>query len=185
MPIFVGLDLSYVSPGLCLFDSKHKQFDWKHCNFYSYGTYSLPSFKNFNFIQSTDDWINDIDRYKRIVDWINDCLPLHNNIIVTMEGYSMGSKGKVFAIAECGGLVKYNFYTRNIKYNLVSPNNVKKFATGIGKGNKEPMFEAWLKETSFDLKDYIQPKRKLGSPTTDIIDSYWLCKMGYINVMNQ
>ena len=61
---------------------------------------------------------------------------------------------------------------------LIAPTAIKKFATGKGNANKELMYESFLKETSRNLQEELVVKsEKIGNPTSDIVDSYYICKI--------
>src|ERR1039458_47355 len=96
-----------------------------------------------------------------------------------IEDYSFGSKGRVFNLAENMGLLKYKFWKYDMKFDLVPPTVLKKFATGKGNAKKEDMYENFVKETGVDLQEKLFPGRKLGNPVTDIVDSYYLMKWGF------
>ena len=53
---------------------------------------------------------------------------------------------------------------------------------GRDKGNadKDMMYEAFLKETKIDLKKIFDTD-KVGNPISDIVDSYYIAKVGYKN----
>ena len=90
----------------------------------------------------------------------------------------MGSKGKVFHIAENTGILKYTLYKNKVKYATVPPTVVKKFASGKGNSKKEQMYEAFIKETGTDLIKLLSYEKQLGNPITDIVDSFYLAKYG-------
>lgn len=130
-------------------------------HFYSY---SYPSHSNL-----------DIDRYSRLAEWVCTIAKFTEHDIISIEGYSMGSVGAVFSIAENTAILKNALYLNNIKYNVVAPTTLKKYATGKGNADKLQMYERFTKETQTDpRKVYDGEKAKLGSPFTDIADSYWL-----------
>ena len=60
------------------------------------------------------------------------------------------------------------------------PSVVKKGATGKGNADKDMMYEAFLKETKIDLKKIFDTD-KVGNPVSDIVDSYYVAKVGYEN----
>jgi len=95
---------------------------------------------------------------------------------VMIEDYSFGSKGRVFNLAENCGLLKYLLYINGYKFFTVPPTVVKKFATGKGNATKEKMYEAFIAETQIDLHNIISPTTKLGSPTTDIVDAWYIAR---------
>jgi Holliday junction resolvasome RuvABC endonuclease subunit len=97
---------------------------------------------------------------------------------VAIEDYSYGSQGKVFHIAENTGLMKWKVWQAEINYKLLPPTVIKKFATGKGNANKEKMYESFLQETSRNLQEELVIKStKIGNPVSDIVDSYYICKM--------
>ena len=89
----------------------------------------------------------------------------------------MGSKGRVFNIAENTGVLKYKLWQSRIPVTITPPTTIKKFATGKGNADKFAMYEAFKKETKVDLRKEISPNKKdVGNPVSDIIDSYYICK---------
>ena len=98
---------------------------------------------------------------------------------IALEGYSFGSKGhRLFQIAENTGVLKYKLYQAGIPVEVLPPSQVKKFATKKGNANKEKMYDAFLEETGVDLMKEITPlKKDIGNPVSDIIDSYYICKL--------
>ena len=97
-------------------------------------------------------------------------------VIVLIEDYSFGSKGKVFNLAENCGILKYMLYKAEYKFFTVPPTVVKKYATGKGNATKEKMYETFLNETFIELHNIISPTTKLGSPTTDIVDAWYIAR---------
>jgi crossover junction endodeoxyribonuclease RuvC len=100
--------------------------------------------------------------------------------LVVIEGYAMGfagkkkggesvgpSTGRLFDLGELGGVVKYTLYNRGIKFILVTPGQLKKFATGKGNGPKSNVRVGVLKKWTLDFED------------DNICDSYVLARMGF------
>ena len=54
---------------------------------------------------------------------------------------------------------------------------VKKGATGKGNADKDKMYEAFVNETKIDLKKIFDTE-KVGNPISDIVDSYYIMKVG-------
>lgn len=67
-------------------------------------------------------------------------------------------------------------YKAGYKFFTVPPTVVKKSATGKGNATKEKMYEAFVNETGIDLHNIISPTTKLGSPTTDIVDAWYIAR---------
>jgi hypothetical protein len=173
--ILAGIDLSLNSPGITIYEGDPLKFCWTECYFHSYSKYNISDFNNFRFYPYMK-WKIDSERYMNIAQW---ALGLTMDCdVIAIEGYSFQSKGRsVFQIAENGGLLKYKIWRAKIDLKIYPPSKIKKFATLKGNANKNLMYDAWLAETKFDLKKKIQPKRKLASPTSDIVDSYYILKL--------
>ena len=97
---------------------------------------------------------------------------------IFIEGYSFGSKGLVFNLAENMGTLKHKLYVLNKRFKSIVPGQIKKNATGKGNADKLKMYEQFVKDTNIDLvKEFEQTK--LNNPVTDIVDSYYIAKYGY------
>jgi len=107
-----------------------------------------------------------------------------NQPIIFIEGYSFGSKGQgVFQIAENCGILKYRLLEEEYGYRTVVPSVVKKGATGKGNADKDMMYEAFCKELpDYNLKKSFDTE-KVGNPLSDIVDSYYIKKVGYDNLL--
>jgi Holliday junction resolvasome RuvABC endonuclease subunit len=91
----------------------------------------------------------------------------------------MGSKGRVFHIAENTGILKYRLWKYGVDFEAVPPTVIKKFATGKGNADKEKMQTAFVAENNLDIKFELGMTEKQWNPSSDIIDAYWICKYGY------
>jgi len=86
--------------------------------------------------------------------------------------------GRVFNLAENTGILKYKLYQAGIPVDILEPTKVKKFFTEKGNADKPKMYDTFLKETGVDLQQIITPnKTLLGSPVTDIVDAFAICKL--------
>lgn len=118
-----------------------------------------------------------IQRFDEISEWaysvVWDC------DLVIIEGYSMGSRGHVFDIAENTALLKYKLYREDIPIHICPPTTLKKFATGKGNSDKDAMYSSFKEFTEVNLRKLFNYKgKKIGSPISDIVDSYYLAKYG-------
>ena len=135
-------------------------------------------YKNIEGSQQIKKYELPEERYDFISDWAMDILISHNIEDIAIEDYSYGSQGKVFHIAENTGLLKWKMWNADMNYNLLAPTVIKKFATGKGNANKEKMYESFLIETSRNLNEELEIKsEKIGNPVSDIVDSFYICKM--------
>jgi Holliday junction resolvasome RuvABC endonuclease subunit len=183
MILCAGIDFSLTSPAICTF--KGDKWTLDTCNFH-YLTSTKKhavSVKNKYFGTMHKAWVTKEERFAFITDWAIQIV--WGCDYVLLENYAFAGKGKVFDIAECTGLLKQKMYLNNIKFDVVAPTTIKKFATGKGNATKEDMYEAFLGQTSKGHKlqkifDAPNPE-KVGSPVSDIVDSYFICKYYHIH----
>ena len=176
--IIAGIDYSMRSPSICIFTGTEKEsFTFERCKFHfltdtkKYANFFLTNVYGSRF----QDWNTDCQRYKSIADWAIDHLIGCDEI--ALEGYSFGSKGKVFHIAENTGILKYKIHNIGIPLDTIAPTSIKKFATGKGNADKIKMHTSFMQETGINLREEITPKKTVVSnPVSDIIDSYYICK---------
>lgn len=185
--IHCGIDYSMTCPAICIYsggdlsDLNNFKFHYlapnkKYEGVFENGFITGHIYPTF----STQE-----ERFDKISDWVLSCIlkscptdtGLNTDIRVTIEGYAMGAKGKVFHIAENTGLLKYKLYKQHIPFDNPAPTTVKKFATGKGNAKKEAMYEAFFDDTSIDLEKILDCKRDK-NPVNDIADAYWMCKYG-------
>lgn len=123
---------------------------------------------------------SEMERFNNITEWAMSILRKYKVDFVCVEGYSMGSKGKVFNIAENTGILKHTLWKNNIEFITPSPTTVKKHFTGKGNANKTQMFEAYLEKTGFDVASILGTKPD-GNPVSDVVDSYAMLCYGFEN----
>lgn len=181
--MIAGIDYSLSSPALCVFDEE-KEFKFENCNFVIFYNkkIKLDNIKTLCYPK----YASEIERYMKLSSMVIDnVITFHKRTRkILIEDYAYSATGRVFHIAENTGILKQQLYYNSLRYDVVAPTTVKKFATGKGNANKEVMHETFKQETGVDLKEIIQPTRKLNSPTTDIIDSYYICKLLYESIKN-
>ena len=177
----IGIDYSLTSPAICV----TKDFKFENSQFYyltNKKKYIGPMSKNiFGF--EHQEYNTPIHRFSQISDWAFDTIKetIHTPQKVFIEGYSFGSKGQaVFQIAENCGILKYRLQQMGIDYETIVPSVVKKGATGKGNADKDMMYESFSKETNTDLKKMFDVQ-KIGNPVSDIVDSFYIAKVGYEN----
>tara|TARA_Y100000310_G_C20457454_1_gene703730 strand:+ start:233 stop:802 length:570 start_codon:yes stop_codon:yes gene_type:complete len=183
--IIAGIDYSMRSPSICTFaGTERESFTYDRCKFFfltdtkKYANFFLKNIHGSRF----QDWNCDFQRYKSIADWAIDHLMGCDQIAI--EGYSMGSKGKTFNIAENTGILKYKIHNLGIPLEVVPPTTIKKFATGKGNADKEKMHKSFVNEVGLDLKQQITPdKSSVSNPVSDIVDSYYICKYLYDKII--
>lgn len=177
---YFGIDYSMTSPAVCIFDDAAGEFNFNNC-YVHYLTQTKKYEKNFENVQGHYfEYQNDMHRYEIISSFFLDrILEKEPGVIVYIEDYSMGSKGRVFNIAENTGVLKYRFYQFQVSYETVPPTVIKKFATGKGNADKARMQEVFESENCIRLKEELNQTEKQWNPSSDIIDSYYICKYGF------
>jgi crossover junction endodeoxyribonuclease RuvC len=99
----------------------------------------------------------DPQRFSDIAEKIMD--ELEPNDVITIEGFSYGSKGKGVSFQYgLGWIIRHTLLERGYKYTEVPPTSVKKFATGKGNTKKDemvlPIFKKWgFEHTSDNVRD--------------------------------
>lgn len=175
MTTVVGIDYSLTCPCVCV--ARDTDFHNSYFHYLTDRKSAVGKFKNI-FGDEHDEYLTDQQRYENSASWvINIVKDLEPDTHIMIEDYSFGSKGRVFNLAENCGIMKYLLYKGNYRFHTVPPTVVKKFATGKGNSNKDAMYEAFIKETNFDLISILTPKSKLvGNPVSDIVDAWYLAK---------
>jgi len=172
----IGVDYSLSSPCVCVFEGD--SFTFENCKFYYLTNNKKYDIDSNNILGDLfEEYDCNENRYFNITDWVLTKLKECDNVY--LEGYSMGSTGMVFSIAENAGLLKHYLWKRKLEYHVVAPTVIKKFATGKGNANKERLQECFIEETGVDIKKMLNMTEKQWNPSSDIIDAYYIAKYGY------
>lgn len=119
------------------------------------------------------EWNTDSERYGNLASWALDRFPIGSSI--GLENFAMHAIGRMTAIAENVGVLKYLLYRRGHSVpTMISPTACKKFATGNGRASKDDMVESFEHETGLDSESARKAK-------DDIADAYFLCK--YVHML--
>lgn len=176
-----GIDYSYSCPAIAIYCGDDDKFSFEACRFF----YLIDTKKYCGTFRGNikgellSPYKCDEERYDNIACWAMSILIEHEITHVFIEGYSMGSSGKVFNIAENAGCLKNKMWSCDIPITTVPPTTVKKFARGKGSGNKDDMHEAFQTLTGINLQAEICPdKGKVSSPVGDIVDAFFILKYG-------
>ena len=179
----VGIDYSLNSPAICIAGD---DFDFNKCSFHFLTSKKkhIGKFGKNIFGYEIKDYKTPIERFTNISTWALDIIHKHkkDTAKVFIEGYSFGSKGQaVFQIAENCGILKYRLQmSPSILYDTIVPSVIKKHASGKGNADKQLMYDSFKDHTKKDLMKMFD-MGKLNNPVTDIIDSYYIAKVGYEN----
>lgn len=100
---------------------------------------------------------------------------------VALEGPAYGAKGKLFEIGQSAGAVKYPLYRFGCALRVYDPLSIKMFATGEGNADKLDMYNHFIQKKGIhyfeSLNLPVVNKDKGVSPTSDIIDAYWIAHL--------
>ena len=196
MEIFVGIDPSLNSTGLCIEFYENNQFikdmyyiikpnklskkeiaaKEKLLNFdyILYDKIDLSLYADNNLFSEYWKTINMIRIVKSIKNCIYDNVQgrLNYNLHIVQEGISYGSSIRTKSIFDLAGLnymIRNEFIEKeNITFFIVPPTHIKKFATGIGNCKKELIIDLF-KNTHKELANNL-PK------IDDIADAYYMSK---------
>jgi len=176
-----GIDLSLSSPSICIFSGS--EFNFKDCYFYFLtNLVKHGKLHNERLMGSVFEKYNSQEeRYHKISCWALKVLAKHYVSQVYIEDYAYAATGRVFHIAENGGVLKYRLWSSKYEVFTIAPTVIKKFASGKGNANKEQMQVAFINETQYNVKYILGMSDKKWNPSSDIIDSYFICKYGYEN----
>ena len=167
-------------PALCIFDTE-LDFTFQNCDFYYLIDKKTKIIEEGNIhgeYYSKDS--ENVKRFDHISDWAITILKNQKVTHVYLEGYSMGSRGRVFHIAENTGVLKQKIYKEGITCEVVPPSTWKKEVVGKGNADKQHVYESM----NVDLKPIFKSK-SITSPINDIADSYFICKYGSLTFVSK
>ena len=159
-----------------------KEWSFNNCHFFAITDRkkSVIHQKGFLWVAQSEDYITQEERIDHLATTFVGWCQQWGVEKVYIEDYAFAARGKIFHIGENCGVLKHQLYKAGISINVVSPPTIKKFATGKGNAQKHGMGEAFLAETHFDFHKLLNTENISNtSPTSDIIDSYYICKYGH------
>ena len=167
MKMRIGIDYSMTSPAICIGDGtftgckiKYLTPTKKFSQSYLDGKIEGTLFKR---------WPSDEFRYDFISNWIIGQISPTSDVI--LEGYAFAAKGQVFNIGENTGLLKHKLFKNNIHPKIVTPTEIKKWATGKGNASKTDMYCAFVDQTGVELAEEIDCLPE-SNPLSDIVDAF-------------
>jgi len=179
--VIAGVDYSLTSPAICIHNGK--EWSYNNCTFY-YLVNKEKHLKNEDkkYVPTLyPSYREDVERFHLLSEWSVGNILGDGASSVALEGYAFGAVGRVFQIAENGGLLKFKLWKADISIRNFPPTMIKKFATGKGTANKEMMIEAFEAETGVDIREKCGIVTKQWNPISDIVDAYYIAKYGFCN----
>lgn len=174
-----GIDYSLTSPSICV----HKGTEWsfENCTFHylSHKKTCIAVIGSF-LGELYEKYDSDSHRYDNLSQWSNRIIAKNEVTHCYIEGYAFNAVGRVFQIAENTGLLKYNLWKSGTPFQVFPPSEIKKFATLKGNSNKERMHQAFVEETGIDIRKTLDiTNEKVWNPVSDIVDAYYITKLGF------
>ena len=151
--IFLGLDLSLTGTGISLIEDSGISLYSKTCT---------------NKLRGTSRLIYIRDQVDEALSIAEALQP--GEVRVSIEGYAYGATGKAFDIGELGGVVRVLLAEHQVEPLIVTPQAVKKWATGMGRGGKVPVGVALYKQFGLEFSD---------DNTADAFILAWIAKHYY------
>lgn len=181
--IVCGIDYSLTSPAITIHEGN--EWDVANCKFYYIVHREKQLVTTGQFYGSLyQEYTSDSHRFENLSNWSLDIIKKSDKAFI--EGYSYGSVGRVFQIAENAGLLKYKLWKEKIPLGVFAPAEIKKYATGKGNSPKEKMYEAFLAETEVDIRKKLDIiKTTQWNPLSDIVDSYYIAKLGFMKEISK
>ena len=195
--ITIGIDPSINCTGICVYNSvtmshvyymivskctkKMREFNNEYVHIIEYGKFESNKgeypLKEYNKAYNIYNICKNINN---IIDWYEEPeyddygLADYNEIEVYMEGVSYGSVGSA-ALVDLSFLnasIRMVLKQRGIKFTIVSPTSLKKFACANGQAEKDIMIDAWrrMDPTISNIKDI---------KVDDLADSYFLAHYNF------
>lgn len=172
-----GLDLSINSPGAYVLELDENlevtASDFRGVTDVKKNVSERVSFldkKSFGNYIDKDLWVA-----SQIISLVSSC------DYAAIEGPAYGATGRLFEIAQATCSVKYPLYSLGVALRVYDPLSIKIFATGDGGANKIEMFQRFLEvkgeETFREMGLPVVNKEKGVSPTSDIIDAFWIAHL--------
>ena len=189
-----GIDYSLTSPAVCIYTEENDggYFDFSRCVLHylsnTKGQQQLAAGCGLDNIKASPypEWETEEERHEYLSDWAYKLIQGCKEVFI--EGYAFATVGKshVRSVAEGTGLLKNKMWKMKIPFTIFPPTVIKKHATGKGNADKQLMYNAFCDEllTPTDLKELLSPKaKKIISPISDIVDSYFIAKCGIDGVL--
>lgn len=187
--ILAGIDYSYTSPAICVFDTT-KELAFHTLKFYNMNDKKkLAGFYGIGGnvrIDTFPEYKTQEQRFRNICDWASSVLIANGVDEVCIEGYSFGAtSGLVFNIAENASLIKQFMDVRGTPFTTPTPSQVKKNHTGKGNSKKDVMVDKFHEIFSVKMHELLGVK-EMAKPIDDLVDSYAVLKChSYFNEVKQ
>jgi hypothetical protein len=171
-----GLDISKNAPGCVKLTLDDSTLDIKAVEFCGFTSVKKNEMSGINFFKK-DDFNFDQDQFIKLEKIIFDFLK--DVEFIALEDYAYGGSGDMTGLAEFTGFIKIKQFLDGKKIRKYDIPSIKAFATGHGNSDKLSMYNAFIKENEMKPDISKMPVVAKGSgvsPTSDIIDAYWISR---------
>ena len=182
-----GIDFSLTSPAVCVihpYDVDIPFVPLSQCEFNYFArttrqaTVTHPSFHPHTYPPYQDD----LGRFQSLAEWVVECVGDCKSGAI--EGYAFAANGQITRIAESTGILKFLLHQKDIALDAYAPSQIKKFATGKGRADKDQMgFSFATIHGNGDVPLAIEQLlhcRLDASPCSDIVDAYFIASLNRI-----
>lgn len=178
--VYAGIDYSINCPCICIYDSDAGELnhDTSLYFFSQYGVSKKEEMRRHeldvkNIFPSVQyKWKDTYSRYLGLADYFLSLMIQYDVSVVSMEDYSLGSKGRVFNIAECTAILKNLMLMSGIRFYAFPPMYVKKIFSKKGNADKEYMITSYAMRYGVDISSIFGKTGHTESPISDIVDSH-------------
>lgn len=178
MPLsYAGIDYSLTSPAICVYTGIPPEFSIDQCKIYYFANTKaqIGTFLNGKLVgEAYPEYSSEEERHNKLAQWTIDHIQCCHSVLI--EGYAFAAKGLVFNLAENCGVLKHKLWQQTRNYSVLSPMELKKYATSKGNADKERMDQAFVRSTGINMKELLKVTEKQWSPSSDIIDAFFLCR---------
>lgn len=178
----VGIDYSLNSPAITIHEGN--VWDPEKCKIFYFVRKQKMLFKDPTFHPSLyKEFKTSQERYENLSKWVFETLlkETHGKVTIYIEGYAFGASGKwLLQMAENVGVLKFLLYSSGYEFHDVGPTQAKKFGTGKGNADKDLVIKQFETETGYDLRKRTLETTVGLNPISDIADSYFICKYGFM-----
>lgn len=177
--MIAGIDYSMTSPAICIYDER-KGPPCKSNLLFFFLNDKKKYDKSFGIItgMKMPYYETQMERFDLVSEWAMTIMDRFKPSKVFIEGYSMGSKGRVFHIAENGGILKHKLWKAGYDVSDdLPPTSVKKLFAGKGNAKKEEMHDAMVEQLGINVAEALDGNAST-SPVNDVVDAFAMVKYG-------
>lgn len=179
----LGIDYSYTCPAVCAV--RGPDAEW----FVHYKKEGKP-YPPLPLVEwSVSHAAGEVERYVELAEWVLDVVHRTLPALIVLEDYAFSANGRITQLSENAGTLKVKLFEHfpEVPLKIVAPSTMKKFATGRGIATKDDIWNAFVVQCphATEWAKLCHPKAvKIGSPTADIADAYFLACYGRTHLLS-